>query len=699
MSVLNVKVIEHRGAKQVGLFYAYSGHTDLDSLTRALPKRSYSSSKKCWYIPYREDFKDYLTTYYASLEDLSLVFDHNQESVDRQKSELGDSRTPEPAEVIKPKKDDTRNTVFMRIDGAGNRLFVEHPNSVHLFNLLKNTKKGFWIKAKKYWVFKGQNENYTALHQLIRHAGYEVETVYISSPKRQQTIPPPVEKKQHLSLGPKEQSLLNTYSDTITLKRLSPNTRRVYVDFFTIFLGAHRGQDIERLTYKEIYSYVKSESKVLEGNQLNQSIAAIKFFYERVLDRDKMFFRLQTPAKIRIGPVFIPLDRLSKICEPVSLANDRLLLFLVFHLRMSYQDICDLTSDCKDHFMQLRRESGQKEEVLEYFAHLYDEIQANHHPKNYLFEVNEVGYKGKELQQKLFAVIQRYKLSDIYRAQYGYILEGTDYSPKTKAMYLGAFIKFLEYHHLRHPTHIRNEEIRDYMVLHREKSSSHQDNMVNAFKFFFEKVHKSELSEQYVIRPRKGFFLPDYFTNEEFTKIIWVTENIKHRFLLSLFYSSGMRREEVRNLKISDIDLKENRIFIRSAKGKKDRYSLFSEHLHSMLATYLAKENPKLYLFEGAVPGTQYSVSSMASVLKRAAKSAGIRRRVHLHMLRHSFATHLLEDGWDIRYVQELMGHRSIKTTTRYTQIVNDALQNVKSPFDKIHQQLLNQNDNNHSPP
>ncbi|HMB00022.1 MAG TPA: tyrosine-type recombinase/integrase, partial [Spirochaetota bacterium] len=109
-----------------------------------------------------------------------------------------------------------------------------------------------------------------------------------------------------------------------------------------------------------------------------------------------------------------------------------------------------------------------------------------------------------------------------------------------------------------------------------------------------------------------------------------------------------------------------------------------SQHLHILLKSYLSEHRPQYFLFESRWPGKPYSTGSMAKVLKNAAKAAGIQRRVHLHMLRHSFATHLLEDGKDIRYVQELLGHRSIKTTERYTHIVNDALNTVVSPFDKL---------------
>jgi len=251
-------------------------------------------------------------------------------------------------------------------------------------------------------------------------------------------------------------------------------------------------------------------------------------------------------------------------------------------------------------------------------------------------------------------------------------------------MYLGAFMKFLHYFNYKHPALISNEEVRDYLVLHRERSASHQDNMINTFKFFFEKVHNKTVSEKYMMRPRKGFYLPDYFNQEEISAILSSTENLKHRFLISVGYCAGLRRRELQNLRLTDIDIRRNRIFIKDSKGNKDRYTLFSSHLTGLYKDYLAKFKPKVFVFEGMKPGRKYSTTSMSNVLKDLARSAGILRNVYLHMLRHSFATHLLEEGRDIRYVQELLGHASIKTTERYTHIVNDALTTVTSPFDRM---------------
>jgi site-specific recombinase XerD len=146
-----------------------------------------------------------------------------------------------------------------------------------------------------------------------------------------------------------------------------------------------------------------------------------------------------------------------------------------------------------------------------------------------------------------------------------------------------------------------------------------------------------------------------------------------------------LRRKEVQNLKPGDADIKRKMIFIKNGKGKKDRYSILSSMLAELMQEYLEKFQPKQYLFEGDKPGEKYSFTSMALILKRAAKRAGINKRVHMHMLRHSFATHLIEGGTDIRYVQELLGHNNLKTTERYTHVTNNALNLIKNPVDNLH--------------
>lgn len=670
---IRIKLMEHKGQKRIALFYTYDKGDAIDKHTRSLPRRAYSQTKKCWHIPFRDDYHAYLTAYYADISAVELIFETILPEVKSRKeaSEKGNMR------------------VTLKLDLDQKKIYVEHPYSPHLFNILSATKKGFWLKKQSCWVFSYSKESYKALSQLIKSSAYQLNEITVQ--KNFDDInkeAKSAEKVDIRSLAPAEAALLQTYSNTILLKRLSPKTRDIYVRFFILYLQAHQGQDIENMPYQSIYNYIKKIDETLEETQLRQSIAAIKFFYERVMDRDKMFFHLQEKVKIQTGAVFIPFEDIIKICDRISSPVDKMLIFLYFHVNLKYSEIISIPTGSRDLFTNQYRIPGSNERFTAYYHDIYDEMVKKHPTYHFLIENHTRPYEVKELQQKVYRIINRYKLGGIYRAQYKYILDSTSYGLKTKQMYLSAFMKFLEFHNFRHPMYIKSEEIRDYLVLHRDKSSSYQDNMINTIKFFFGQVHKHEISDRYIIRPRKNFFLPDFFSREELAAMISVTHNVKHKFMISIFYCSGMRREELRQLKITDIDLNKNRIFIRAGKGDKDRYTLFSGGLHHMLKEYLAKEQPKIYLFEGAIVGKPYSVTSMINTLKKAAISAGIQRRVHIHMLRHSFATHLLEDGWDIRYVQELLGHRSIKTTTRYTHIISDALKNVKSPIDKMMEQF-----------
>jgi site-specific recombinase XerD len=172
-------------------------------------------------------------------------------------------------------------------------------------------------------------------------------------------------------------------------------------------------------------------------------------------------------------------------------------------------------------------------------------------------------------------------------------------------------------------------------------------------------------------------------SKEEIEKLINVNENIKHKCILLTIYSAGLRRSEVINLKITDIQKDRGLIFIKGAKGKKDRYTLFPEKLRAKLIEYYKEYQPKIYLFEGQY-GARYSVGSVQKIFNKSKKKAGIQRNVTTHSLRHSFASHLLDSGVDIKIIQELLGHSSLKTTEIYTHVSAKKLETIKSPVDNI---------------
>jgi site-specific recombinase XerD len=172
-------------------------------------------------------------------------------------------------------------------------------------------------------------------------------------------------------------------------------------------------------------------------------------------------------------------------------------------------------------------------------------------------------------------------------------------------------------------------------------------------------------------------------SKEEIAAMIKSTENKKHKFLIALIYSCGLRRSEAINLKTEEIDLKRMQVKIRGAKGRKDRYVPLAKKILVYLNEYYGNDEPKIFVFE-VKPGKKYSATSVYNVIKKTAGDAGIRKRVYPHILRHSFATHNLEQGMDLRFIQELLGHESSKTTEIYTHVSKESLKNIKNPFDEL---------------
>jgi integrase/recombinase XerD len=185
-------------------------------------------------------------------------------------------------------------------------------------------------------------------------------------------------------------------------------------------------------------------------------------------------------------------------------------------------------------------------------------------------------------------------------------------------------------------------------------------------------------------RPKKEKTLPNVLSKEEVKMILEAHTNIKHKVMLSLIYSCGLRRSELLNLKPSDIDSKRGIVIIRKAKGKKDRIAPLSEKILILLREYYKLYKPQTWLFEGQEPNVQYDERSLSNVLNQALKKTSITKPVSLHWLRHSYATHLLESGTDLRYIQELLGHKSSKTTEIYTHVSTREIQKIKSPFDNL---------------
>lgn len=266
-------------------------------------------------------------------------------------------------------------------------------------------------------------------------------------------------------------------------------------------------------------------------------------------------------------------------------------------------------------------------------------------------------------------------------------LEHNRYSQRTVKVYSEALYNFLSYLGPVNANEVTDDEFVEYInkeILYQNYSSSLQNQTVSAIKLFYRDVVRAPIDIEQVKRPRREHRLPNVLSKEEIKQLLSVHKNIKHKAMLSLIYACGLRRSELLNLKPGDIDSNRKFLKIYQGKGKKDRLVPISERIIEMLREYYQNYRPKVWLFEGYREGIQYSETSLFKILKHALKAAQIKKPATLHWLRHSYATHLLEAGTDLRYIQELLGHKSSKTTEIYTHITSQSLQNIRSPFDDL---------------
>ena len=263
------------------------------------------------------------------------------------------------------------------------------------------------------------------------------------------------------------------------------------------------------------------------------------------------------------------------------------------------------------------------------------------------------------------------------------------YSPSTIITYRNEFLQLLQTIKNKPARELTADELRRYFVYCYEKLKLTENTLhsrINAIKFYYEQVLKKEKFFWEIPRPKKAQQLPKVFSQDDVAAIINNAQNKKHKAMLMLAYSAGLRISEVVTLKTHEIDSKRMTIFISAAKGKKDRQVSLSPVLLVMLREYAMEYKPgkKGYLFEGNEKGSHYSTRSLQEVIQSAKKKAGIMKSGSIHALRHSFATHLIEKGTDITMIQKLLGHNDIKTTLIYLHTSNKDLLKIISPLDDL---------------
>lgn len=305
--------------------------------------------------------------------------------------------------------------------------------------------------------------------------------------------------------------------------------------------------------------------------------------------------------------------------------------------------------------------------------------------KIFTAESCEIIVKEVEPKKKLRANIKTLSIEDINLIKFTSEMKRLNYSIKTIATYEHCVKIFLSFYNGQRPPEITHEQIKQFLIEIIERynvSYAFQNQLINAIKLYYNLRWRTEISDDDLPRPKRNRYLPNILSKEEVQKIITSIENSKHRTIISLYYACGLRLSEALNLQWSDIDFDRKLIHLKSAKGRKDRIVPLPEKLSEALFNLMRGTTLRGFVFNGYNEG--YSGRSVQAVLRRAVAKAGINKRVTVHTLRHSYATHLLEMGTDLRYIQELLGHSSSKTTEIYTHVSNLSLQRIKSPYESL---------------
>lgn len=256
-------------------------------------------------------------------------------------------------------------------------------------------------------------------------------------------------------------------------------------------------------------------------------------------------------------------------------------------------------------------------------------------------------------------------------------LEIRNFSKSTIKSYLHHVLKFLDYAQNKG---LNENIVKNYIQIQlKNKSPTSVAHSIFAISFFFDKILNQKIN---IPRPKRNKTIPNILTIQEIKKLIDSTSNAKHKLIIKLLYGCGLRVSEIVNLKNNDLNLDENLIKVNLGKGKKDRFVKIPSSIKEELKNY-SKINNSKFLFPSN-RGGKLTTATIQAIIKNSAKKAGIKKRVYPHLLRHSFATHLLEQGTDLRIIQKLLGHSDIKTTQIYTQISQASIKNIKSPLDNL---------------
>jgi site-specific recombinase XerD len=304
--------------------------------------------------------------------------------------------------------------------------------------------------------------------------------------------------------------------------------------------------------------------------------------------------------------------------------------------------------------------------------------------------VNSDKLPKKELFKRNLTASEKILLNDFYL-----YLKGKRYSPSTLQTYTFFVADFINFYTKKALEELTNRDVElfiEKVFIERNYSVSSQRQFVSALKLFIVFYPQTKINDLVLERPKRSRQLPSVLSQEEVLSIIQSTQNLKHRAIIALLYSCGLRISELINMKLADFHIERKQLIVKNGKGRKDRYVSLADSFLPLLSNYYNSYKPKIYFVEGQ-NGGKYSAESVRQFLRKSCLNAKIKKNVTPHTLRHSYATHLLENGVDIRYIQSLLGHAKPETTMIYTHVKRKDLMEIQNPLD-VALQKINNRDN-----
>jgi len=551
------------------------------------------------------------------------------------------------------------------------RIRIDFPYNHELVSQLKQIQDARWSKTHKAWHIPYTKEAFEQLKNMFPNVEYDSPRVVPNKESSIQPTAPQLTKATstnsqttNITPTPKTQPAQNT-SEPILPKAVKSEIEIVVNRTQIIIILPKNEADIQ---FIRSFKYAKWDSALFcwtVPNYRKNAEKLINYFAERGAKVTE--YKLQQAVDTD-HPTFTKGEMLV-----VNYSNRKLKVYFSYnnavgielkripYSRWNALELCWEVS-CSDKFMTELRLIAERNN-LEFRHHLVS--------------------KGK-----LKPRISRHDIENYRECPENYIkkLKELRYSDNTLDSYTDLFEEFINYYEHTAIDDITEEMIigfLQYLVMERNVSVSYQNQSINAIKFYYERVKGGARKMYYVERPREEKLLPEVLSQEEVVGILNAATNLKYKAILMTIYSAGLRISELINLRIKDIDSQRMQIRVEQGKGKKDRYTVLSSKTLEVLRQYVAQYKPQVWLFEGS-DNSKYSTSSIKKALRLSLEKTGIKKRITVHTLRHSFATHLLEAGTDLRYIQSLLGHENTKTTEIYTHITTRGFDQIKSPLDNL---------------